>query len=204
MKFRILLNIIFLVSFSSSLMCYSQDSTIKDSLADLNILQREIIDGDTIFVTNLKEVFVYPPLEFDNWWKKRKYRRLVKNLKKVHPYSVLAGNMLQELNSEMLDLENEREQKQFLKSLEDSIRNEYEDELKKLTITQGRLLIKLIDRETGSTSYDLVKELRGTFSAVFWQTLARIFGSNLKTEYDPQGEDWLIEEIVVRIESGQI
>ncbi len=185
---------------------YSQqaDTALKDSLANLNILKREIIDGDTIYVTELKEVFVYPPLEFDNWWQDRKYKRLIKNLKIVYPYSVLASKMLKELNDEMLAMNSERERKEFTKNLEDSIRAEYEEELKKLTITQGRLLIKLIDRETGNTSYDLVKELRGTFSAVFWQTLARLFGSSLKTEYDPQGEDWLIEEIVLRIESGQI
>lgn len=198
-----LLYIVLILSFNSFL-GFSQDNSLKDSLANLNILERVIIDGDTIFVTELKEVYVYPSLEFDNWWKERKYRRLVRNLKKVYPYSVLANDMLEELNSEILAMNSERERKEFIKTLEDSIRAQYEEELKKLTITQGKLLIKLIDRETGNTSYDLVKELRGTFSAVFWQTLARLFGSNLKTEYDPQGEDWLIEEIVVRIESGQI
>ena len=167
MRIRILLNIIILLIIGSY-SGFSQDKVLKDSLANLNILKREIIDGDTIFVTELKEVYVYPPLEFDNWWKERKYRRLVRNLKIVYPYSVLASNMLEELNSEILAMNTERERKEFIKTLEDSIRAEYEEELKKLTITQGRLLIKLIDRETGNTSYDLVKELRGTCQALWF------------------------------------
>ena len=81
---------------------------------------------------------------------------------------------------------------------------EYEEELKNLTITQGRILIKLIDRETSKTSYEVVKELRGSFQAAFWQAIARIFGSNLKTEFDPEGEDKMLNEIMIMIEKGQI
>ena len=84
------------------------------------------------------------------------------------------------------------------------LQSEFEGELKKLTIKQGIILVKLIDRETGNTSYELVKQLRGSFSAFLWQSLARLFGSNLKLEYDPYGEDKLIEEIVVMIEQGVI
>ena len=76
-----------------------------------------------------------------------------------------------------------------MKQVEDELLRDYKDDLKKLTITQGRILIKLVYRETGDTSYELVEELRGKFSAFFWQALARLFGSNLKSEYDPQGED---------------
>ena len=89
-----------------------------------------------------------------------------------------------------------------MKQVEKELLDEYEDDLKKLTITQGRILIKLVDRETGATSYELVKELRGSFSAFFWQAFARIFGSTLKAEYDPYGEDRLIEEIVLLIDNG--
>jgi hypothetical protein len=84
------------------------------------------------------------------------------------------------------------------------VKNRFEGELTKLTITQGRILIKLIDRETQHTSYDLVKDLRGSFEAVFWQTLARLFGSNLKSTYDANGEDQMIEEIIMLIDYGMI
>ncbi|MFW6248621.1 MAG: DUF4294 domain-containing protein [Bacteroidota bacterium] len=175
----------------------------RDSLLDATILERVILDGDTFFVTSLDPVYVFPTHDF-NWWQKRKYRRLVHNVKKVYPYAKLAGEMLFELNQEMVQLETDRQRKSFIKQMEDTIRAEYEDDLKKLTITQGKILIKLIDRETGNTSYNLVKELRGSFSAFFWQALARLFGSNLKTNYDPAGEDALIEEIVKKIELGMI
>lgn len=82
--------------------------------------------------------------------------------------------------------------------------NDFEDDVKNLTITQGRILLKLIDRETGNTTYLILQDLKGNFSAVFWQTVARVFGSNLKSEYDPKGEDHLIEQIVQMIEAGQL
>ncbi|MFK5968672.1 MAG: DUF4294 domain-containing protein, partial [Candidatus Marithrix sp.] len=87
---------------------------------------------------------------------------------------------------------------------EKELKKEFEDELKNLTMTQGKLLIKLVDRETGKTTYELVKQLRGSLSAFFWQSLAKLFGSNLKTEYDAAGEDKLIEDILIRIDNGQI
>ena len=179
----------------------SQDSI---NLDNVTVLKRIIVDGDTLYVTSLEEVYIFPEPTFDSWWAERRYRRLVRNLKRVYPYAVIAGDMLYELNEELKYIESERKRKEYIRKKEDELMSEYEDELKKLTITQGRLLIKLIDRETGNTSYELVKELRGSFSAFFWQTLARLFGSSLKTEYDPEGEDELIEQIVVRIEKGVI
>ena len=88
--------------------------------------------------------------------------------------------------------------------MEDELREEYEGDLRKLTITQGIILIKLVDRETGDTSYELVKQFRGSFSAFFWQQLARLFGHNLKLQYEPYGEDYLIEEVVQLIEAGKV
>ena len=92
----------------------------------------------------------------------------------------------------------------YIKTIEKQLMDEFGKELKKLTITQGRILLKLIDRETGNTSYELLKELRGTVSAVFWQTIARLFGSDLKSQYDPQDDDFLVERVVRLIETGQI
>jgi hypothetical protein len=116
----------------------------------------------------------------------------------------MAKNKLDKMEKEFLELETEKERKKYIKTIEKQLMDEFGNELKKLTITQGRLLLKLIDRETGSTSYILLQELRGNFSAVFWQAIARLFGSNLKSEYDPQGEDRIIERIVLLIEHDQI
>jgi len=116
----------------------------------------------------------------------------------------MAGDKLYEVNIHMQTLETEKERKDYIKVVEEELLGNYTDDLKKLTITQGKILIKLVYRETGNTSYNLVAELRGRFSAFFWQALARLFGNNLKMGYDPYGEDRQIEEIVVLIENGQI
>lgn len=112
--------------------------------------------------------------------------------------------MLQDFDDTLRTIESKVKRKKYIKKVEKQLMAEFEGELKKLTIKQGIILIKLIDRETGNTSYDLVKELRGSFSAFLWQSLARLFGSNLKLQYDPNGRDAMIEEIVQLIENGQI
>jgi hypothetical protein len=134
----------------------------------------------------------------------RKYRRLVRNIKVVLPYAKLAKEKYDEVVVELEELDSEKEKKMYMKQVEEELKDEFEDDLKKLTITQGRLLLKLLDREIGETSYELLKEFRGTFSAFFWQTLARIFGHNLKSEFDADGEDKLLNEIVLLIENGQL
>jgi hypothetical protein len=123
---------------------------------------------------------------------------------KVYPYAKVAGQMLEYFDDTLQTFRSENKRKAYLKKVEEELKEEFGGELKKLTIKQGIILVKLIDRETGSTSYDLIKQLRGSFSAFIWQSLARLFGSNLKLEYDPYGEDALIEEIVVQIEAGII
>lgn len=168
-------------------------------------LPAQVINGDTIIVANLNEVTIGSRQpQFSSKFEEKKYWKLVYNIKKVLPYAIMARHKLEEMNAHFLTLKSERDRKQYAKKVEDEIRAEFEDQLKKLTITQGKLLIKLIYRETGNTSYELVKELRGGMSAMFWQTLARIFGSNLKMKYDAQGEDMLMEEIVVGIETGML
>ncbi|HMC98331.1 MAG TPA: DUF4294 domain-containing protein, partial [Flavobacteriales bacterium] len=101
-------------------------------------------------------------------------------------------------------IHNGRDQDLYVKLAEAELRAEFEGELKDLTVSQGRVLIKLVDRETGHTSYELVKELRGNFQAFIWQGLARLFGNDLKDEYDPFGDEAMIEAIVQRIERGEL
>jgi hypothetical protein len=170
-----------------------------------NVLYRMILDGnDTIYLSTIREIYVYPKRKFTSKRDYRRYQRLIYNVKKVYPYALLAKDKLKEVNAHMLTLKTEKQKKAYIKQVEKEIRSEFEGDLKNLTITQGRILIKLIDRETGDTSYELVKELRGAFPAIFWQTLARVFGSNLKTTFDAAGEDKLLNEIVVMIENGQL
>ena len=168
------------------------------------VLYGVIIDGDTLLLSSIDEVYIFPLRKFKSKRDLRRYRRLIRNVKKAYPYAKLAKAKLDEIEANFVKLKTEKARKDYIKQVEKEIKYEYEDELKKLTITQGRILIKLIDRETGETSYELVKQLRGSFSAFFWQALARLFGSNLKTEFDAQGEDKLINEIVILIENGQL
>jgi hypothetical protein len=169
-----------------------------------NSVQYQIVNGDTIYIANLTDVYIFPPQKFDRKRDFVKYQKLIINLKTVYPYAVMARQKLTEMNKRFLSLKTEHEKQEYAKQVEIELRAQYEEQLKQLTITQGRLLIKLIDRETGQTTYSLVKELRGSFSAVFWQTIARFFGTNLKSKYDPQGEDKLTEEILILIQSGQL
>jgi hypothetical protein len=200
---RITLIISFLIF---SLATLNAQKLIDDSTAikDFNVLNQIFRDGDTLLHSTIKEVSVYPEPQFSSRRDLRRYERLIYNLKIVHPYAVMAADMLNELNQAFTELKTERERQQFVKQVERKLMNEFEDDLKSLTITQGRLLIKLIDRETGNTSYELLRELRGSFSAFFWQAVARLFGSNLKTTFDADGEDKLIDQIIILMENGQI
>jgi hypothetical protein len=133
-----------------------------------------------------------------------RYQRLVYNLKKVYPYAVLVRSKLGEANEGLKNIPDDRNRKKYLRQFEKTLFGEYEDDVRDMTITQGKLLIKLIDRETYNTSYDLIREYRGNFSAFFWQSIARIFGTNLKEEYDPYGTDAIMEIIVQEIEAGNL
>lgn len=170
-----------------------------------HLVQGQIIDGDTVLHVYLKTLTILPPKVFTTKKEQNQYTKLVRNVKKVYPYSQLIKNKLAEINAELAHIENKTEQKKFVKLKEKELRQQFEGELVKLTITQGRILMRLVDRETGHTTYELLDEVKGSFSAVFWQSVARVFGSNLKTGFDPtSGEDAMIEDIIIRIENGQL
>jgi hypothetical protein len=124
-------------------------------------------------------------------------------VKKVYPYAILAAAKLKEYNQIMEKMTDERTKKAYLKTVEKELKAEFEEPLKNLTTTQGRILLKLIDRETGNTSYELVKNFRGGFQAFMWQGVARLFGNNMKAEYDPNGEDIMVERAIKLVEAGQ-
>jgi hypothetical protein len=162
-------------------------------------------NGDTVYYSHIPEVVVRAPRKFKSQAEERQYWRLVYNVKKVYPYAKLAGQKLHELNEQYLTIRTERERKAYSKKAEDDLKAEFEGELRKLTVTQGRILMRLVDRETGNTTYEILKDFRGSASALFWQAIARVFGSNLKTQYNPSsGEDKTIEQIIMQIEEGSI
>jgi hypothetical protein len=161
-------------------------------------------EGDTIPYIELPMIRYFSPRVFANRREEVRYTRLVHNVKRVYPYARLAGIKFREYNELLAGIQSETQRKKITKEIEKQIKDEFEGELKRLTFTQGHILIKLIDRETSHSSYDVLKDFRGTLTAVFWQSFGRIFGYNLKNKYDPEGEDKLIEEIVRLIENGAI
>ena len=169
-----------------------------------NVFHAKVIDGDTIPEITLEAYQVSAKRTWKSRTEYNRYLRLQKKVVKVYPFAHLAAQKLEQYAMQLDSVKSEKEKKKFYKRIEEEIKEEYEGELRKLTVSEGRILIKLLDRETGNTSYTLVTELRGKFSAFFWQGLARIFGHDLKSSYDPNGDDKDIEFIVRRIETGKI
>ena len=163
----------------------------------------EIIDDDTTAVVDLNTVFVYTEYQFKTQRHYEQWTRTKANVKKVYPYAILAAAKLQEYDKALKAIPDERLKKEFIKTCEKDLRSEFEDELKSLTVSQGKILMKLIDRESGKTTYEVVRQMRGAFQAAMWQTVARIFGHNMKSEYDAAVEDIMIERAVKLVESGR-
>ncbi len=166
------------------------------------ILPGVIIDGDTMPHASIGQIVIIPPMVFKSHEDYIKYRKLIRDVKKVYPYAMLAKDVFGQVTYAMDSITGKRDQKKYIKTKDQELQDRYTEELKKLTVTQGKILIKLIDRETGYTSYDIVKELRGNVSAFMWQQMARLFGSNLKTGFDAEGEDKMINHIILMMENG--
>jgi hypothetical protein len=176
----------------------------QNPLADTHYhyLKGRVIDGDTIASVLLNEVIVVPPWKFKNQREYNRYSRLVRNIKKTLPYARIAASKLKVINDSLHQLKTDEERRRYVKEAETQLFAEFESPLRKLTFSQGRMLIRLIDRETGNTSYDLIKEYKGGVSAFFWQGIARLFGANLKDEYCPDTDDRMVEHIIALIDMG--
>lgn len=157
------------------------------------------IEGkDTVYQINIRDLYVFN--RPDNFRKNRSWRdfsRMVYNFKKVYPYALLAKAKIEEADSVILARGlTGRQKDKYIRNFENNLFAQFEKPLRKMTITQGKLLLKLIDREVGQSSYYLIKNYKGGFTAFFWQGIARIFGSDLKSQYDPFGKDKVLEELV--------
>ena len=180
--------LIFILPFLS-LVVLGQDKVI---VADF-----EIINDDTIFISHISEVKI---LEFKNIMEKNQYLILKRRILKVYPYAVLAKEKLNSIQLGLDTIPKRRHKKRYTKEVAKWVKEEYTERLKNLTMTEGKILVKLIYRETKTTSYEIVKSYRGRFNAFFWQTMAKLWDNNLKTEYDPVNirEDMLIEHIIIQ------
>ncbi|MFR9502856.1 MAG: DUF4294 domain-containing protein [Rikenellaceae bacterium] len=155
------------------------------------------LDGERIAHIHILPVYV-----FSKGIDKRKYWLLVNAVQKVYPLAQTAKKMMADMEYELASLETEKQQKEYVKEVYQAIIAEYTPVLKKMTRTQGRVLLRLIDRETEYTAYNIVHEFRGRFLAGFWQGVSKIFGQDLKAEYGESDEDKIIEQIVIYYEAG--
>jgi hypothetical protein len=180
-------------------------TTAYSQVADsINVARARIIGNDTVPLIELPEVRVYERSDYEYLYLKRKYQKLIRNVKVAYPYARIAAGELEALDRQLAGIKKEKDRKEFIDQAEKAIMDRFEKEIRGLTITQGIILVKLIDRETGRTSFEVIKDLKGGFTAFFWQGISRIFGNNLKAEYDPDGDDRVIEDIVRCIEAGFI
>jgi hypothetical protein len=167
-----------------------------------HIWQYFIEDGDTVFISNIDELTVVAKPKFKNKRDWKNYSRMVYNLPRVYPYAQVAKNKLAEMDIQFSKINNKRKRKEYIKTVEKEMTEQYKSTLKKLTFSQGKMLIKLINRETETTVYQILKEMKGGFSAFFWQGVASIFGASLKSKYDKNGDDAVLESLINIYEHG--
>lgn len=174
--------------------------------AQENIVPYRIVNEDTIYIVNLREIQVYGKKRNKAYYERydRRRARLEYNVKKVYPYAKIAAEKIKEIDAKIAQTSGKKEQKKVIKEEYREMMQAFKKPLMKLSITQGRILIRLIYRETNNTSFAHIREYKGTVNAYFWQSVALLFGNNLKASYDPYGDDNEIEEIVRKIEQGEI
>lgn len=168
------------------------------------IVKACIEKGDTIPCVEMRTLYVYPPYRFKNKREQMRYNKLVRDVKKTLPIAKMIHKTIIETYEYLETIPNKKERKRHIKRVEKGLKEQYTPMMKKLTFSQGKLLIRLVDRECNQSSYELVKAFMGPFRAGFYQTFASLFGASLKKEYDPKKEDRMTERIINMVESGQL
>ena len=196
---RLLFLILFFSLMAVRLDAQEQTTTIKGYMVPICVYE-----GDTIPSMRMPTLYVYKDLYFKNKKQQQEYNRLVRNVKKTLPIAKEVNRAIIETYEFLQTLPDEKARQKHLDMVEKSIKEQYTPRMKQLTLSQGKLLIKLVNRETSSSSYELVKAFLGPFKAGFYQAFAAIFGASLKKEYHPEDEDALVERIIVLVENGQL
>lgn len=185
----------------------SDDSEVgSDSPAFVPMVKvgKALVDNDSIQYVELNTLYVYPKLTFKDERQRQAYNRLVANIKKVLPIAKEVNSIIVETYEYLQTLPDKKSKDEHMKRVEKGIRKEYTPRMKKLTYSQGKLLIKLVYRECNSSSYQLIQAFLGPIRAGFYQAFASLFGASLTKKYDPEGVDKYTERIVRQVEAGQI
>jgi len=199
-------HIIFILLCLPTFLVGQEDDFIEQDSTEVEYI---IIQGDSIPQKSiyLDEVMILDKLSFKSKEDRRRYLILGRKTLKVYPYAKLAADRLNALNTRLQSLDKKRDKKKYAKKVQKYIEEEFSEELKKLTRTEGQILVKLIHRQTGKTTFDLIKELRSGWRAFWFNSTAYLFNISLKREYDPENveEDYLIEDILIRAsQNGQL
>ncbi|ATV33021.1 DUF4294 domain-containing protein [Prevotella intermedia] len=184
----------------------------EDRVVDLNSptfvpmvhIGKAKVGSDSIQYVRTNKIYIFPPMEFKNDKQRQAYNRLVANIKKVLPLAKECNQIILETGAYLQTIPTKKERDAHMKAVEKGLKEEYTPRIKKLTYSQGKLLIKLIDRETHSTGYELIQAFLGPVRAGFYQAFAWVFGASLKKRYAPKGTDRLVERIVLQVEAGQL
>ena len=193
----------FMLIFCMHLTCLAQNTNTEQ--ADQVFITRGFIyHGDTIPWIQLRTVHVFKELKFKKKKDYENYQRLIRDVKKVLPIANEVNAAIIETYEYLQTIPNEKERKRHIKDLEKGIKQQYTPRLKKLTSRQGKLLIRLVDRQSHQTTYELVKAFLGSFRAATYQVFASMFGFSLKKHYDPEGDDALTERVIILVENGQV
>lgn len=167
-------------------------------------LMAQVNGNDTVLLAFLHDIWVFPRSTFKSKAQEQYFWKTVRDVKRTLPYAKLISSELTQVNMKLVGMKTERERKKYLDEFEKTAFKRYEADLKKMTINQGRILMKLVDRECDKTSYELIKIYKGGFTAFFWQGIARVFGSNLKSEFDSTDKDKVLERVILLVEAGQL
>lgn len=192
----------FLLFFSLSVI--AQDGTPVQEKKKTYLQMYILYEGDTVPVLDMRPVYVFAPMKFKNNKERQEYTKLVRDVKKAYPYARMVASSIIETYEYMETLPDEKTRQKHLEEVQKYMMDTYKPQMKKMTRNQGKILIKLIDRECNTSSYNIVKSLIGSFKAGVYNVFAGMFGNSLKAEYDPNGKDANIETIVLQIESGMV
>mgnify|MGYP000169051982 FL=1 len=205
MIIRVNIVIFIMFLFLGNLKCFAQQQPSKaGGEKAVYLTPMCVYEGDTIPYVNLPTVYIFKPLKFKNKRDMSNYYKLIRDVKKVLPISKEINRAVIETYEYMMTLPTEKARQKHMKAVEKSLKEQYTPRMKKLSFAQGKLLIKLVDRQTNSTGYELVKAFMGPFKAGFYQTFAALFGASLKKQYDPAGDDALTERVILMVENGQL
>ena len=166
------------------------------------LVRAVVSHGDTVFV--LPTVYAFPPMKFKNKREEKFYWRTVRDVKKVLPYSKLISTLVQEVNDTLMRIPTKKERDRYMRQWEKTTYRKYYKEFTHMTLNQGKLLIRLVDRECQTSSYELIRAYRGSFSAGFYQMFAKLFGAALKSKFGTGRNDKIIERIIILVEAGQL